>query len=79
MNAQEKLDLETLNAECDKIRKSAFNAMRNSLRMTESELRNTGYKSANDAAIGHFKFAEQKIEKLTKDFLKKYPDEKVSR
>jgi hypothetical protein len=74
METQEQIDLKILEKECSEIRKRAFSSINNILRLKPDELKNTGYKTNESAAIGHFKYRQQKIEKLYLDYFKKYPD-----
>ena len=71
---QEKIDLENFKIKRSNIQNKTFNAIRNALRMNESDLRNSGFKTIESAAIGHYKYAANEIEKLEKEFFKKYPD-----
>lgn len=79
MTPEEQSDLDRLKVESDAIRARAFNAMNNALRLTPEELKNTGYKTNEAAAIGHYKYAESMIQALIKEHLKKYPDEGIKR
>ena len=74
MTDKEKQDLEALQKESDGIRRAAFLGMRHSLGMAQEDLKNSGYKTTEDAVVATFKFAQTKLDKLIKDHLKKYPD-----
>jgi hypothetical protein len=71
---QEAEDLAILHEETNRFRKYAFEAMKEALRMSPEELRHSGYKSQEAAAIGSYKFFAKEIEKRTIAHLKKYPD-----
>ena len=68
------LDLAKLHRDCDEVRKTAFFGMRHSLRLSAEELKHTGSKSQELAAISAYRHAEKEIDKLTQAYLKKYPD-----
>lgn len=68
-------ELKLLKIKADDIRRQAFNSIKNSLRLSLDELKHTGYKTKEQAAIGAFEFAYKKIQKITKEYLEKYPDE----
>jgi hypothetical protein len=67
-------DLQKMKDECSKIRDCAFSAMRDCLRMTTEQLKDSGSKSNEQAAINHFKYAQSQIDKLHKAYIAKYPD-----
>ena len=79
MTEQEQKDLDKLKEESNKIRQTAFSAMRDALRYDAEMLKAVGHKTNEGAAISHFKYAQQQIDKLTKEYLKKYPDERGSK
>ncbi len=74
MTEQEEKDLAEMQKKCDKIRETAFWAMRDYLRMTPEELQNTGYATSEAAVVSYFKHAQAQIDKLVTAHLKKYPD-----
>ncbi len=74
MTQEEEQDLQKHRREACEIMQSAFSAMRSCLRMSPEELETTGYKTKEAAVVGHYKFAQSKLDKLTKEYLAKYPD-----
>lgn len=74
MTSGEIADIKRLNEECDAIRKTAFSAMRMALRMSPTEIKNSGYLTAEAAAIGHFLFQDKKIRALHAAHIRKWPD-----
>jgi hypothetical protein len=71
---QELKDLTILQEELNRLRSSAFHAVKDALRMSPEELRHSGHKTNEAAAIGFYKYYAKEIEKLTVAHLKKYPD-----
>lgn len=51
-----------------------YSAMQMIYRMDEQELRNTGNKTHEAAMMNQFKYSKGKVDKLTKEYRKKYLD-----
>lgn len=71
---QEARDLAEMHRKIAEVMKTAFFGMRHSLRLTDEELKHTGSKTKEAAALGSYDYAQKQIDKLTKEHLRKYPD-----
>lgn len=74
MTEQEQADLNKLREEQYNIMESAFSAMRDILRYSDSELRNTGHKTTGEALEYQYRHSQIRLDKLQRDYLRKYPD-----
>ena len=60
--------------ECNLIRKNGFFAMRDALRYSPEMLKNCGYRTNEEAVVKLFKYYQEQLDKVTRNFLRKYPD-----
>lgn len=74
MTEQEQADLAAMLAECNRIRKNTFGAMRDYDRWTPEQVKTSGYKTKEDAMIEQFRYAQKQIDKLLAAHVRKYPD-----
>ena len=74
MSIQEQQDLEKFKAERAQIQDDTFRAMRDIIRSSETDLKTRGYKTREQGVISTYKFAQERIDKLFAEYLRKYPD-----
>lgn len=74
MEEQEKKDLEALQSamKAEKIR--CFDTCRCILNYDDTNLKFSGHKTIESAVLSNLKYYRDKIDKLVKEHLKKYPD-----
>jgi hypothetical protein len=73
MTPEEQADLNNLQTELNRAARFCMNAVRDELQMTPDDLRASGYKSHEQAVIDTFRFYQDRMDKLTKNHLKRYP------
>jgi ABC-type oligopeptide transport system ATPase subunit len=79
MTEQEKTDLEFLRKEIDRIKKNTFDYLRTLDRATPEELTYSGYRNMTNAEAMRkaYQNAVESIDKLTREHVRKYPDEGI--
>lgn len=76
MSEQEQIDLDAMKAEIQKVKIQGFDNMVSYLRMPLEQLPATGHKTIAAAIQWTLELYKKQIDKLTNDFIKKYPDER---
>lgn len=74
MTDQERQDLDKLHVEVKSLKVQAFDTCKSYIRMQPEELKHTGHKSIEAAVLSTMKYYDDKCIKLTKEYIKKYPD-----
>lgn len=71
---QEQRDLAAMKERISSIRDMAFSAMRDALRATPDDLRNSGHKTQEGMLVSHFKYYQKRCDDEVTKHIKKYPD-----
>lgn len=74
MDEAEKRATEEFVAASNKLRADGFKELVYISRLTPEELTHTGHKTLESALLSQIKYNLKQLEKLEKEFLKKYPD-----
>ena len=77
MTEQEQQDLEVLKKKTQELKLTTWDVLRHILRASPSELITYGYRDKTNAEAmkAAFKLQLDRADKLTREYLKKYPDE----